>query len=62
MALTDSAVRAAKPHAKARKLFDGGGLYLELSPAGGEVVALEIPLRWEGKTALPGRLPGGFLS
>ncbi len=36
MALTDSAVRAAKPHAKARKLFDGGGLYLELSPAGGK--------------------------
>ncbi len=36
MALTDSAVRAAKPHAKACKLFDGGGLYLELSPAGGK--------------------------
>ena len=36
MALTDSTVRAAKPHAKAHKLFDGGGLYLEVSPAGGK--------------------------
>ena len=36
MALADSAVRAAKPHAKTRKMFDAGGLYLELSPAGGK--------------------------
>ena len=34
--LTDTAVRAAKPQVKARKLFDGGGLYLEISPAGGK--------------------------
>ena len=31
MALTDTALRAAKPHAKARKLFDGGGLDVEVS-------------------------------
>ena len=36
MPLTDTAVRAAKPQVKARKLFDGGGLYLEISPAGGK--------------------------
>ena len=36
MTLTDTAVRAAKPQIKARKLFDGGGLYLEVSPAGGK--------------------------
>ena len=36
MPLTDTAVRAAKPQARTRKLFDGGGLYLELSPAGGK--------------------------
>ena len=36
MPLTDTAVRAAKPQAKTRKLFDGGGLYLEVSPAGGK--------------------------
>ena len=36
MPLTDTAVRAAKPQVQARKLFDGGGLYLEISPAGGK--------------------------
>lgn len=36
MPLTDTALRSAKPRAKAFKLFDGGGLYLELSPAGGK--------------------------
>jgi hypothetical protein len=36
MPLTNTALRAAKPQAKAFKLFDGGGLYLEVSPAGGK--------------------------
>ncbi len=36
MPLTDTAIRAAKPQVKASKLFDGGGLYLEVSPAGGK--------------------------
>lgn len=36
MPLTDTAIRSAKPRAKAFKLFDGGGLYLEVSPAGGK--------------------------
>ena len=36
MPLTDTAVRNAKPAIKARKLFDGGGLYLEISPRGGK--------------------------
>ena len=36
MPLTDTAVRAAKPRAKAHKLFDSGGLYVEVSPAGGK--------------------------
>ncbi|WP_235669661.1 tyrosine-type recombinase/integrase [Solidesulfovibrio carbinolicus] len=34
--LTDTAVRNAKPGSKAVKLFDGGGLYLEVAPAGGK--------------------------
>src|SRR5262249_50814321 len=34
--LTDTAVRSAKRRAKGFKLFDGGGLYLEVNPAGGE--------------------------
>lgn len=35
MPLTDTALRSAKAQAKAFKLFDAGGLYLEVSPAGG---------------------------
>lgn len=34
MSLTDTAVRKAKPADKIRRLFDGGGLYLELMPTG----------------------------
>ena len=36
MPLTDTAIRVAKPQARPRRLFDGGGLYLEVSPAGGK--------------------------
>ena len=36
MALSDTAIRNAKPRAKPFKLFDGGGLYLEVSPPGGK--------------------------
>lgn len=36
MQLTDSAIKNAKPGEKTRKIADGGGLYLEISPAGGK--------------------------
>ena len=36
MPLTDTAIRNVKPIEKTRKLFDGGGLYLEISPRGGK--------------------------
>ena len=36
MPLTDTAIRSAKSQTKTRKMFDGGGLYLEVSPAGGK--------------------------
>jgi integrase len=36
MALTDTAIRSARPAAKPVKLFDGGGLYLEVAPSGGK--------------------------
>ena len=32
MPLTDKAASSAKPREKPRRLFDGGGLYLELLP------------------------------
>ena len=34
MALTDTAIRNAKPGDTPRKLADGGGLYLEVMPNG----------------------------
>jgi integrase len=37
MPLTDVAIRKAKPADKPQRLFDGGGLYLEVSPAGGKL-------------------------
>ena len=36
MSLTDTAIRNAKPGDKPIRLFDGGGLYLEVSPGGGK--------------------------
>ena len=36
MALTDKSIRSAKHGVKSSRLFDGGGLYLELSPSGGK--------------------------
>jgi integrase len=37
MPLTDTAIRTTKPDTKPKRLFDGGGLYLEVSPAGGKL-------------------------
>jgi len=36
MPLTDIAIRKAKSKAKSYKVFDGGGLYLEVAPSGGK--------------------------
>ena len=47
MALSDTAIREAKAGDKARRLFDGGGLYLELAPSGGKWWRLKY--RFEGK-------------
>ena len=47
MPLTDTAIRNAKPTEKTIKLFDGGGLYLEISPAGGKWWRLKY--RFNGK-------------
>ncbi|MGX9958511.1 tyrosine-type recombinase/integrase [Xanthomonas euvesicatoria] len=45
--LSDIAIRRAKPAPKTQKLFDGGGLYLEISPAGGRWWRLKY--RFAGK-------------
>jgi integrase len=36
MPLSNTAIRNAKPADKTRKMFDGGGLYLEVAPSGGK--------------------------
>ncbi|TDK23428.1 DUF4102 domain-containing protein [Luteimonas aestuarii] len=47
MPLTDTALRKAKPTDKTQKLFDGGGLFLEITPAGGK--------RWRQKYRFAGK-------
>jgi integrase len=47
MPLSDTAIRNAKPAAKPYRLFDGGGLYLEVSPSGGKLWRLKY--RFDGK-------------
>lgn len=47
MPLTDIAIRSAKPSEKPKKLYDGGGLYLEVSPSGGKWWRLKY--RFAGK-------------
>ncbi len=45
--LTDTVIRHAKPHGKTARLFDSGGLYLEVSPTGGKWWRLKY--RFAGK-------------
>jgi integrase len=47
MALTDTAIRNAKPRVKAFRLFDERGMYLEISPSGGKLWRLKY--RIDGK-------------
>ena len=47
MPLTDATIRNAKPGDKPRRLFDGGGLYLEVTPAGGK--GWRLKYRFAGK-------------
>jgi len=47
MLLTDTKIRSARPQAKTLRLFDGGGLYLELSPSGGKWWRLKY--RFDGR-------------
>jgi integrase len=47
MPLSDTAIRNAKPGTKPLRMFDGGGLYLEISTAGGRLWRFKY--RFEGK-------------
>lgn len=50
MPLTDTAIRKLKPVDKAQRLFDGGGMYLEVAKSGGKWWRLKY--RFEGKEKL----------
>ncbi len=55
--LTDTAIRNAKPQAKPRGLADGGGLYLEVSPAGGKLWRLKYRVGGKEKRLALGQYP-----
>lgn len=55
--LNDAKCRAAKPSEKARKLFDGGGLYLFVSPTGAKTWRLAYRLDGKPKTKSFGPYP-----
>ena len=57
MALTDVAVRSAKPRATDYKLADAGGLYLLVTPAGGKLWRLKYRMHGVERKLALGRYP-----
>ena len=59
MPLNDRQIRNAKPTeaGKKAKLFDGGGLYLEVTPAGGKIFRLKYRIGGKEKTLTIGKYP-----
>ena len=64
MPLNDRQIRNAKPNeaGKKAKLFDGGGLYLEVTPAGGKIFRLKYRIGGKEKTLTIGKYPAVSLS
>ncbi|MHB1051482.1 MAG: tyrosine-type recombinase/integrase [Thiobacillus sp.] len=57
MALSDIAVRNAKPGAKPARMFDGGGLYLEVAPTGGKLWRFKYRFGGKEKLLALGKYP-----
>jgi hypothetical protein len=57
MKLTDTALRAIKTNGKDQKLFDGGGLYLFVSPSGGKLWRMAYRFGGKQKTLSFGAYP-----
>ena len=57
MALTDVAIRNAKPGTKAIKLADGGGMFLLITPAGGKLWRLKFRIDGKERKLALGRYP-----
>jgi hypothetical protein len=62
MPLTDVSIRKAKPFDKTQRLFDGGGMYLEISPAGGKWWRLKYRFGGKEKRLSLGTYPDTSLS
>jgi len=62
MALTDVAIRNAKPGEKAVKLADGGGMFLLVTPAGGKLWRLKYRIDGREKLLAIGAYPEVSLS
>jgi len=62
MPLTDTATRNAKPGATARKLADGGGMYLLVTPAGGRLWRMDYRFNGKRLTLALGPYPDVSLS
>ena len=59
MKLNDRQIKNAKPTetGKKTKLFDGGGLYFEVTPAGGKIFRLKYRIDGKEKTFTIGKYP-----
>jgi hypothetical protein len=57
MALTDVAIRNAKPGAKPTKLADGSGMFLLVTPAGGKLWRLKYRIDGREKLLAIGAYP-----
>ena len=57
MSLTVTQISNAKPSEKPRKLFDGRGLYLEISPSGGKLWRLKYRFGGKEKRLALGTFP-----
>lgn len=57
MALSDLAIRTAKPGAKPVRLSDSGGLYLEVAPSGGKLWRLKYRFGGKEKRLALGKYP-----
>lgn len=60
--LTDLSVRNAKPGAKLYRLFDSGGMYLEVTPQGGRYWRLKYRLHGRERRISLGVYPGVTLA
>ena len=57
MALSNAQIKNAKPAAKPVRLFDDGGLYLEISPSGGKLWRWKYYIDGKEKRLALGRYP-----